>query len=660
MKRESLPTGTSPAPIVAPPHPAYRPDIDGLRAIAVLAVVLFHAFPALLPGGFIGVDIFFIISGYLIGRIIMGEMAEQRFSFARFYGRRIRRIFPALTLVLISCSVAGWFVLFADEFKMLGRHLVAGAGFVSNLLLWSEVGYFDTAADTKPLLHLWSLGIEEQFYIFWPILLLLAQRWRQSAWRWALLLGGLSFLLNVALVHRYPTATFYSPASRVWELLMGSLLAYLTLHGQTLSGLLRGQPSPAAPLSAQRANLYSVLGMALLVAGLVWITRARAFPGWWALLPTSGALLLIAAGPQAFCNRYLLAQRPLVWIGLISYPLYLWHWPLLSFAHILHAAQPAPEIRAAAVLLALMLAWLTYRLVERPLRSGRHTVAALSVVMTLVALAGGWLASQAGLPQRPGIVANAALQKSLIVVEDVANAEACKARYGFASKYAYCLLDQVQQEPSVALVGDSHAYHLVAGLTRYYHQHGGNLLMLGTRVPFIGLPSGDDPYQQATPRMLELALNTASIRTVILSTALKLHEGNPEGVATVAALRLTLQRFLAAGKQVVWVNDVPMLDFEPRSCIGRPAMGLVGAGKECSLPRATFERNVAGHAAIVARVLKDFPQVRVFDTAAPLCDASRCHVMLDGKLMYRDTHHLSYDGDLYVASSYARQLGLAP
>lgn len=668
MKREPLSASTNAAPLVAPPHPAYRPDIDGLRAIAVLAVVLFHAFPSLLPGGFIGVDIFFIISGFLIGSIIMGEMAQQRFSFARFYGRRVKRIFPALALVMASCAVAGWFVLFADEYKMLGRHLVAGAGFISNLLLWSEVGYFDTAADTKPLLHLWSLGIEEQFYIFWPILLMLAQRWRQRAWLWALVLGGLSFLLNVALVHRYPSATFYSPASRVWELLMGSMLAYLTLHGQTLAGLLRGAgrtagAPPAPQPSAQRRNLYSVLGMALLVAGLLLITRSRAFPGWWALLPTSAAVLLIAAGPQAWCNRYLLAQPLLVGIGLISYPLYLWHWPLLSFAHILHSAQPAWPIRAVAVLLAVLLAWLTYRLIEQPVRTaphGRRSIVVLSVLMTLVAGVGWWLASHAGLPQRPGIVANAALQKSLIVVEDVANAEACKARYGFTSKYEYCLLDQVQQAPTVVLIGDSHAYHLVAGLTRYYHEHGGNLLMLGTRVPFIGLPAGDDPYQQATPRMLDLALQTDSVKTVIFSTALKLHEGNPDGVAAVQALRTTLQRFSAAGKQLVWVNDVPMLDFEPRSCIGRPGMGLAGAGSDCALPRASFERNTAGHAAIVARLLKEFPQVKVFDTAAPLCDASRCHVMLNGKLMYRDTHHLSYDGDLYVASTYARQLGLAP
>jgi len=443
----------------------------------------------------------------------------------------------------------------------------------------------------------------------------------------------------------------------------GSLLAYLTLHGQTLAGLLRGSSAPAPALSAQRRNLYSVLGMALLVAGFVLVTRGRAFPGWWALLPTLGAVLLIAAGPQAWCNRYVLAQPLMVGVGLISYPLYLWHWPLLSFAHILHSSQPAWQIRAAAVLLAVLLAWLTYRVLEQRVRApanSRRKVVLLSVVMTLVAAAGLWLATHAGLPQRSGIVANAALQKSLIVVEDVPNAEACKARYGFASKYEYCLLDQVKQEPTVVLIGDSHAYHLVAGLTRYYHEHCGNLLMLGTRVPFIGLPSGDDPYQQATPRMLELALNTASVKTVIFSTALKLHEGNPDGIATVQALRITLQRFSAAGKQLVWVNDVPMLDFEPRSCIGRPGMGLAGAGKDCTLPRATFDRNTAGHAAIVARLLKEFPQVKVFDTAAPLCDASRCHVMLDGKLMYRDTHHLSYDGDLYVAGTYARQLGLAP
>jgi peptidoglycan/LPS O-acetylase OafA/YrhL len=634
------------------PHPAYRPDIDGLRAIAVLSVLLFHAFPTALPGGFSGVDVFFIISGFLISSIVIKGMQQQRFSVADFYARRIRRIFPALSIVMGACIVFGWFALFPDEYKMLGKHLFGGAAFVSNFFLWNEVGYFDTASDTKPLLHLWSLAVEEQFYLIWPPALMLALRLSWKPWRVALLLAALSFALNVAGIHHYASATFYSPASRIWELLLGAAWAGYTLE--------RGAAVTAASAApAWRANAQSLAGLALLVLGLVLLTPTRSFPGWWALLPTLGALLLIAAGPQAIANRLLLSNRVMVWIGLISYPLYLWHWPLLSFAHIIESGTPAPAIRGAALLLAVLLAWATYWLLERPIRhaANRRAVIVLSAAMLAVAAVGGWLYLQAGLPQRAAVLESAQMQKELIVVEDVANAAACKKRYGFDSLYQYCLLDDVQRDPTVLLIGDSHAYHLVAGLTRYYHQRGENLWMLGTRLPFVGMPAGSDPYQHATPHMMELALNTASVKTVIISTTLKLNDAYPDGLVAVNALRDTVRQLQAKGKQVIYVNDVPMLDFEPRACIPRAAVASSKTKRDCSLPRATFNQHTKEHDATLAKVLKEFPAMQLFDSAAPLCDAQRCHVIIDGQMMYRDTHHLSHAGDLYVSRSFARQFG---
>jgi peptidoglycan/LPS O-acetylase OafA/YrhL len=178
-------------------HPKYRPDIDGLRAIAVLSVIAFHAFPNWAVGGFTGVDIFFVISGYLISTIIFDNLDKGTFSFGDFYGRRIKRIFPALLTVLITCYLFGWLTLLADEFKQLGKHLVAGAGFVSNLVLWSEAGYFDNSAETKPLLHLWSLGIEEQFYLIWPILLWLGYKRKFNLLTLTLILAAASLYFNM-------------------------------------------------------------------------------------------------------------------------------------------------------------------------------------------------------------------------------------------------------------------------------------------------------------------------------------------------------------------------------------------------------------------------------------------------------------------------------
>jgi peptidoglycan/LPS O-acetylase OafA/YrhL len=358
-------------------HPKYRADIDGLRAIAVLSVVIFHAFPSALRGGFIGVDIFFVISGFLISGIIFENLERDSFSFVEFYSRRIKRIFPALLLVLISCYAFGWFSLLADEYKQLGKHIAGGAGFIANFMFWQESGYFDNASETKPLLHLWSLGIEEQFYIIWPLLLWVAWKRRFNPLIITLTILVASFVLNISKVRSDTVAMFYSPQTRFWELLLGSVLAYIALYKQNLFARMQ-----------DKGNILSVLGLTLIIIGVVVITKHKHFPGWFALLPTLGALLIIAAGMQAWLNRVVLSNRVLVWFGLISFPLYLWHWPLLSFARITKAETPSYTIRIAAVVIAIVLAWLTYQLLEKPVRFGNHSKAKTITLFILMAIMG--------------------------------------------------------------------------------------------------------------------------------------------------------------------------------------------------------------------------------------------------------------------------------
>ena len=349
-------------------HTIYRPDIDGLRALAVLCVVFFHAFPTVLPGGFVGVDLFFVISGFLICTILYSNFAAGTFSVWDFYGRRIRRIFPALILVLSSCYAFGWFALFADEYMQLGKHIAAGAGFVSNFFFWQEAGYFDNAADTKPLLHLWSLGIEEQFYIVWPLVLWLGYRFRANLLAITVLVAITSFVLNIRGINvkHDLVATFYSPQTRFWELLMGAILAYVTLYPiQRLKGL------TANKVQHQKIqSIQSIVALILVILAVTLISKQTPFPGWWALLPTIGAVLFINAGPKALINRYLLSNKLMVWIGLISYPLYLWHWPILSFLRIIESEVPKVELRIAALVISLILSTLTYQLVEKPIRYG--------------------------------------------------------------------------------------------------------------------------------------------------------------------------------------------------------------------------------------------------------------------------------------------------
>lgn len=340
---------------------AYRADIDGLRAIAVLGVVGFHAFPRALRGGFTGVDIFFVISGFLISGLIFHDLQRERFTFTRFYARRFRRIFPALIVVLTASLIYGGFALAPDEYRELGKQAAAGAGFVSNILQWSQSGYFDQRATSKPLLHLWSLGVEEQFYFAWPIIIVAT--FSRSA-RLLYVCCGLilaSFIACVALTPRYSIAAFYLPMMRFWELLAGALLAYAFIFG---FGARRTQLALPRALSEPLAWL----GLLLILASLALIDRARAFPGWWALLPALGTALLVAT-PRAWFNRTILANRALVYIGLISYPLYLWHWALFTFLRIANEAEEPPKLwRLLAIAAAFLLAWLTYVWVEKPIR----------------------------------------------------------------------------------------------------------------------------------------------------------------------------------------------------------------------------------------------------------------------------------------------------
>jgi peptidoglycan/LPS O-acetylase OafA/YrhL len=346
-------------------HPKYRPDIDGLRAVAVLSVVGFHAFPTFVKSGFIGVDIFFVISGFLISTIIFSSLDKDRFSFLDFYSRRVRRIFPALIAVLVACLGIGWFFLLADEYAQLGKHIAGGSAFVSNFILWGESGYFDTAAETKPLLHLWSLGIEEQFYLLYPLILWVA--WRFKVKRLAVIssIAALSFAINIVQQQSDPVATFYSPQTRFWELMLGSLLAYAKLYSQ-----LR-----LTPLSVRFANLSSFAGLALMASGFLYLSVESAFPGWWALLPSLGATLLIVAGGDAWFNRAVLSNRLLVWVGLISYPLYLWHWAYLSFARVFLNNAPSLVVTCILVALSILSAWLTHLIVEKPLSPDYSPVA---------------------------------------------------------------------------------------------------------------------------------------------------------------------------------------------------------------------------------------------------------------------------------------------
>ena len=567
--------------MTSPPHP-YRADIDGLRAVAVLSVVVYHAIPAALPGGFTGVDIFFVISGYLISGILQDSLARGRFSLAHFYARRIRRIFPALALVLAATLAYALLVLLPQERALLGRDAAGGAFFVANLVFWAEIGYFDRDAAAKPLLHLWSLGVEEQFYLLWPLLLWGLHRCGGVRLWPILLLAGASLATSLILTPLDPAAAFYSPLTRLWELALGAALACWA----------RARPAPHP-----RANAASIAGLALIALSLATVRADPGFPGWQALLPTLGAALLIAAGPGAWVNRRVLALRPMVWVGLISYPLYLWHWPLLSYAHIIHQGRPLKPLLLAVLMgAALALAWATWRFLETPIRTGswRNPVPTLAAGLALVGIAGLalWRLPTPDPAQEAGLDI---ARLNAAIGDGVFRPTPAMAVQNVAGKLSTRL--GPPEGPGVLLVGDSTLFHY-GPRAQALHEAG----RLAGPVHFVTGPSCPPfpgmvmppPFTHCPhlPAMVEAALAAAPIRTVILGAYWPgyllpgVQVQTPTGLAPAATapdtvfahLEAEIARLRARGLRVVLLLPSPAHPrFDPRRMLARTWHGATVA-----------------------------------------------------------------------------------
>lgn len=336
----------------------YRREIDGLRALAVLPVILFHAGFDLFSGGFVGVDVFFVISGYLITKIILSELEQEKFSILNFYERRARRILPALFLVMLVCIPFAWFWLYPSDMKDFAQSLVAVSTFSSNILFWRESGYFDTAAELKPLLHTWSLAVEEQYYVLFPIFLMLF--WRLGM-RWILMLLGVVFITSIATAqwaaYAQPAAAFYLLPTRTWELLIGAFAAFYLSKTNGRTNLARSV-----------SEVGGWLGIALILFAVFFYSHATPFPGFYALVPTIGTVLVILFATQQTTVGKFVGNKVFVGLGLISYSAYLWHQPLFAFAKQRSLVEPSQLTFITLSVLALVLAYFSWRYVETPFR----------------------------------------------------------------------------------------------------------------------------------------------------------------------------------------------------------------------------------------------------------------------------------------------------
>lgn len=633
----------------------YRPDIDGLRAVAVGCVLIFHAFPNALPAGFVGVDIFFVISGYLITGLILRDLDAGRFSLRQFYSRRVRRIFPALCLVMSVSLGYGWIVLTSVEYEQLGRHVASGAAFLANFMFWREAGYFDNAADTKPMLHLWSLSIEEQFYALWPLLILLCWRRRLNLLVLCGVLTAGSIGYSVWLAGRDLVADFYSPLSRFWELLLGAVVAYLAR-----AGLLEARFF---------THWAATLGLMLLLASLVFIHQGLPFPGYWAILPTLGAALVLAASMRSHINSGILASKPMVWLGLISYPLYLWHWPLLSMGRIVESQTPGALTRMTLLVLSVGLAWMTYRYVERPIRFGKrskHVVPLLCLWMVLLLLAGHNINRQHGFQFRHHNLLNADPATMVVGTDKESLKRECLLRPAQQAGLDWCWSDG-RKAPSYIVLGDSKGDALFYGLVRESSPAQGGY-MVG---PITLLADPSTPTNAAIFTAID---EHPELNAIVLVNALRgIFPLNPEtgfvqGTFTQAQLddkvrRYTqiISRWVGSGRRVIFVKDNPTLP-DPDSCVSggmtrNATLNQIFFRKENPRCQLKYSEHLVGtqlYQQFVDKLKISNPSLVVFDPSPWLCDipADLCTVAHDRKFLYSYGDHISD----YASSRLAREL----
>ena len=620
--------------IVTSAIPHYRADIDGLRAIAILLVLWFHAFPGSMPGGFIGVDVFFVISGFLITGIVLRGLDKGSFSFLHFYAQRARRLLPALAVVLPATLAAGWHWLWPQEYELLAGHVAAAAAFVLNIVLWTEAGYFDAATELKPLMHLWSLGIEEQFYLLYPCLLWAGWRFRQNP---IVVIAGvviLSFIASLLTLSHDPAGAFFLPHTRFWELALGGCLAWW-------------QSRPAAALNLSH-QLLPWAGLAAIATGAWFIDPHTPYPGIAALLPVCGSLMLIASHPKAWVNRRLLANRGMVWIGLISYPLYLWHWPILSFMRIVHTDTPPLGMRWLAVGLSFLLAWLTFRFIETPVRFGARRglrLAGTAGAVVSFAAAGLFIHAQHGVPARLPEAATHLLAYQYDYRDAYREGSCFLEPDQTAAAFARCEDTWPAQYGGWLLWGDSHAAHLYPGLRARYGAQAGLVQRTASGCPpLAGESIPNRPHCADIQTHIWKEIESHRPDRVTLAARWdayqwqKLHE-------TVERLRLLgVKEIQLIGPVPQWHNGLPRqvaIAYRENGFNAIPEKLATGV-----LP-APFSLDGAMREAADELAIEYFSPVQGF------CDAQGCRVLSPqphSALVAWDDAHLTTEGSIFLMS----------
>lgn len=633
----------------------YRAEIDGLRALAVLPVILFHAGFEWFRGGFVGVDVFFVISGYLITSIIISEMVERKFSIINFYERRARRILPALFFVMAVSLPFAWLWLSPSNLKDFGQSLIAVSTFSSNILFWSESGYFDTAAELKPLLHTWSLAVEEQYYILFPIFLILT--WPLGI-KWILILLLIVFFTSLGVAqwgaYNSPSAAFFLLPTRGWELLIGVFAAIYLKNNAHLKSYSLNQ-------------VLSLLGFGMIVYSIIAFDKTTPFPSLYALIPTVGTgLLILCSVPKTLIHK-LLSMKFISGIGLISYSAYLWHQPLLAFARHRFLGEISDLILISLCLISMVLGWFSWKFIEAPFRNKktftRKTVFLFSIICIVIFTSLGLL-----LHFKNGYGERVKFTEELVNSFERPSLENCfDTPFNHSAEQWGCNLGRVDGEINFILFGDSHSLSLKKLIDEKAKQKGIKVFYTGSSgcLPFVSIhPQRNDQYRNncnlLNERVFELAKNT-DLDGIILSarwsyytygdynfSGAQLISDMPEGPFNLQhsidtfsnALGVTIDNFNSIGVPIHLITQPPHQKYSPQSVYFSIFKGI-GSIESFSVKRTDFDKL---NEIPINAFYKYESNVNIYNITDLFCDEFLCLIGEKEKSFYYDNNHLSSDG----------------
>jgi peptidoglycan/LPS O-acetylase OafA/YrhL len=644
----------------------YRPDIDGLRAVAVIPVVLFHAGTPGFGGGYVGVDVFFVISGYLITSLIVSQQQAGKFSISWFYERRIRRIFPALFVVMLFCIIAGWAVVAPGEYKSLGGSVFATSVFLSNVLFWMRSGYFETSAEQQPLLHTWSLAVEEQFYLLFPMLMILLARKEEMIFRVIGLFAFVSFILSAILVFYYPVSTFYLSPFRAWELLLGSLLAI---------------NRPKLEVGHPLRNLCSAAGLVMILVPVIFYSKETIFPGISAAIPAIGAAMFVYAGQNSSCSiNKMISSKPIVLVGQVSYSLYLWHFVFFTFGSYLSIGKLTTLQILLLIALSAVTAVLSWRFVEQPVRQarlalfkGRLLFATAGFAVASFAIAGLAIRSMNGFENR------LTTQQRQLVVMEMTNDPCRPTTVALVESHEFCKLGSKEGlKPSFMVWGDSHGIALRPAFIEIARRNGsvGLLASTGGCPPLIDVVRMEPTYRgcekinqeifsfiRSSPSIIDVILvarwayfveggmykdePTDRYRTkhvLLANTSTSPQRSTRQVMAT--ALDQTVGKLLTAGKRVWIVGPVPEIGVDVPKALYLRTLGI-GTGIQIEPPREEFERRQFNAIQMIKTIAGKY-QIAVVWPDQALCTNKSCAVAVEGRSLYQDDNHLSEFGALLI------------